>query len=78
MYHDDLIIFTDIIEGAINQYCMRKLQQKENFQLISGFNIALLLEIVLRQECTQQELAEIVESSREQLVYVNDLVKLYD
>lgn len=74
----DVIIFTDLVEGAINQYCTRKLVEGATFRLLSGFSICLVLELVLREEVSDEEIERIVEEARQQMVYVNDIVKLHD
>lgn len=75
--NEGLIIFTDLLEGAINQYCMRRLQEC-NFYLICGMNVPLLLEILLKPKATFQDIQEIVALARQQMLYVNDLMGAYD
>ena len=69
---EGLVVFTDILEGSVNQYFMRKLKD-HRFYLITGFNIALLLELLLKNDLNAQEIAATVEMSKNQIVYMNDL-----
>ena len=70
---DDLIFFTDIKEGSINQYLMKKLKD-HSFWLITGYNIALLLELLFTSEVTKESLNETIAEARKQMVYVKDLL----
>lgn len=70
---DEVVIFTDILGGSVNQkfmpYCSRP-----NVHLIAGFNLGIILEIVLREApLTEQNIDELIESCRRQLVYIKEL-----
>lgn len=71
---EEVIVFCDIVEGAVNQYFTRKLQEYD-FHLIAGFNIALVLELLFRDSITPEELEETLEMSKEQMVYISDLLR---
>lgn len=71
---EEVIVFCDIVEGAVNQYFTRKLQEYD-FHLIAGFNIALVLELLFRESITPEELEETLEMSKEQMVYISDLLR---
>ena len=42
---------------------------------MSGYNVALLLETLLEDEMPDDQLEELVEEMKGQMVYVNDLFK---
>lgn len=70
---DEGIIFTDILGGSVNQkfvkYCILP-----NVYLISGFNLAIILEVIFKTGPVSKEFIRgKVKECREQLVYVNDL-----
>ncbi|HNW56682.1 MAG TPA: hypothetical protein PLR88_10305 [Bacteroidales bacterium] len=73
--NDELIIFTDILGGSITnqilQYAMR-----QNVYVISGFNLPLLLDILLAdQETPVNEVIETgISNAKEQMVFVNNLI----
>ncbi|MBR0138376.1 MAG: hypothetical protein IJM15_08185 [Erysipelotrichaceae bacterium] len=71
---EEVIVFCDIIEGAVNQYFTRKLREYD-FHLVAGFNIAMILELLFKDSVTADEMLEIVEESREQMVYISDLLR---
>lgn len=69
-----LMVFTDMPRCEAHQYCL-ELQKEKKFQLVSGYNVALLLEVLLEDEMPDDQLEELVEEMKGQLVYVNDLFK---
>ncbi len=72
---DELIIFTDLLGGSItNQLAKYALQ--ENIHIVSGFNLPLLVEILLadEEEPTNELIENAIKNAREQIVYVNDLM----
>lgn len=71
---DGLMVFTDMPRCDAHQYCL-ELRKEKNFQLVSGYNVALLLEVLLEDEMPSDQLEELVEEMKGQLVYVNDLFK---
>lgn len=70
---DTLIIFTDIYGGSVNQTATRYLENGK-VNIIAGLNLPLLLEVIMLSEAdvTSEKLKEITESSKEQIIYVND------
>ena len=67
---DEVVIFTDIKGGSVNQkmipYCVR-----ENTFLVSGFNLAVLIEVTMTPEkLTNDFLKAKIEEAREQLCLV--------
>jgi fructoselysine and glucoselysine-specific PTS system IIA component len=73
--HDELIIFTDILGGSItNQVLQHSL--KSNVHIISGFNLPLIIDIMLAD--TQTPIKEVIgtaiDNAKEQMVYVNKLL----
>ena len=71
---DGLMVFTDMPGSEAHQYCL-ELRKEKPFQLVSGYNVALLLETLLGDEMPDDQLEELVEEMKGQLVYVNDLFK---
>lgn len=72
-----VIIFTDVLEGAINQYCIRLLHQYQ-FKLIAGYNLAIILELLYVESASDETIENAISVGREQMAYVNDLVKAHD
>lgn len=73
---DELIVLTDLFGGSVNQALMPYTQQK-NVYLITGFNLALLLEILMMQGASIDpfKLREIVAGSKSQIMFVNEMIQ---
>ena len=72
---DDLIVFTDLMGGSVTnqilQYALKK-----NVYIISGFNLPLLLDILLADPATPvNEVIETgIKTAKDQIVYINNLL----
>lgn len=64
-------IFTDMIGGSVNQKVVA-LNNKENVKIISGFNISLLMEILLSKPENDDEIENAIAQARDQM----QLIKL--
>ncbi len=72
---DELIVFTDILGGSItNQILQHAL--KPNVFVVSGFNLPLLIEVLMADAETPAEevIAAALENAKEQMTYVNKLL----
>lgn len=71
--NDNVIVLTDIPGGSVNQIAM-ELMPKYGYHLVTGTNLSMLLELALKQnDLSTEEIKEIVESSRSNVLYMNDL-----
>ncbi|MHB8209371.1 PTS sugar transporter subunit IIA [Mucilaginibacter sp.] len=72
---DELIAFTDILGGSITNQLLQQ-SIKPNVHIVSGFNLPLLIEVILGDAETPA--AEIIENAiinaKEQMVYVTKLI----
>ncbi|MBS4206565.1 PTS N-acetylglucosamine transporter subunit IIBC [Bacillus sp. FJAT-50079] len=70
---DHLIILTDVFGGSVNQTSLRYISN-EQVNIITGFNLPLLLEILMLSEAdiTTEKIKEIITNSKEQIIYVNE------
>ena len=72
---DELIVFTDILGGSVTNQLLQQ-GTKPNIHIVSGFNLPLLIEVMLSDAETPA--AEIIESAiinaKEQMVYVTKLI----
>ncbi|AYW46569.1 PTS sugar transporter subunit IIA [Tetragenococcus koreensis] len=67
---DEYVIFTDLFGGSVNQ---KIFTYKNNFEffLITGFNLPILLEIILyNQSLTKEAVKQLVENCRKELQVV--------
>ncbi len=73
--NDELIIFTDLLGGSITNQAIR-FTQGRNVHIVSGFNLALLIEVLMADPSTPAE--EVIESAiqnaKEQIVYVTKMM----
>lgn len=76
---DDLIIFTDLMYGSVNQFAM-PYNNKENVFIISGTNFPVICEIISKltfgyeqKRPCEEEIEDIVEKAREQLIYLKNV-----
>ncbi|OJV64418.1 MAG: hypothetical protein BGO41_12420 [Clostridiales bacterium 38-18] len=77
----EVIVFTDIAHGSVNQYFVPYLKYA-NFHLITGINIAIVLSIMLLdsdEPISRESILREVEFSREQIIYMNThIIKIDD
>lgn len=74
--NEEIIVLTDLFGGSVNQAVM-PYTQTGNIHLITGFNLALLLEVMMMdpQEAVDEErLRSLVNGSKQQILYVNDML----
>lgn len=73
---DELIVFTDLLGGSITNQIVRFTQGRDKVHIVSGFNLALLIEVLMAD--TSTPIAEVIESgitnAREQIAYVTKLI----
>ena len=60
------IIFTDIIGGSVNQEVVA-MNHRKNVKIITGFNLALILEIIMSDATQDEQIEVIIEQAREQM-----------
>lgn len=69
----NIIVCTDIAGGSVNQFAA-KLTKEYSFHLVSGTNLAILLEMIFAFDDLDAEgIKNILETAKAQVVYVNDL-----
>lgn len=63
---DQVILLSDLYGGSVNQQMYLYLN-KPNTMLVAGVNLALVLELAVKESVTKEELKELVEQSRTML-----------
>lgn len=73
--NDELIVFSDIMGGSVTNQILQYARQS-NVHVVSGFNLPLIIEIVLADTDTPapEVIAEAIENAKQQMVYVNQLL----
>lgn len=76
MPNEQVVILTDMPGGSVNREAVN-LIKKYHCQVISGINLALVLELVLNadQTLSDETIRLAVSQAQKQLLYVNDLLK---
>ena len=74
---DELIIFTDLLGGSVNNIMIRE-ALRPNVHLVSGFNLPLLIEVILADSDTpiEEVIANAIMNAKEQMAYVNKLIEI--
>jgi fructoselysine and glucoselysine-specific PTS system IIA component len=72
---DELVAFTDILGGSVTNQLLQQ-SIKPNVHIVSGFNLPLLIEVILGD--AETPVIEIIENAlinaKEQMVYVTKLI----
>lgn len=71
---EEIIVLSDLFGGSVNQALMPYTKQV-GIYLITGFNLALLLEVMMmdpNEPVDEERLRSLVRGSQQQIVYVND------
>ncbi|MEK0152933.1 hypothetical protein WMB10_08590 [Tetragenococcus halophilus] len=77
---DEYVVFTDLFGGSVNQKIF-SYKTKFDFYLITGFNLPILLEIILYNQTLNEEIVkQLVENCRKelQLVGMDSIEELVD
>ncbi|HBM7099529.1 TPA: PTS fructose transporter subunit IIA, partial [Enterococcus faecium] len=66
---DQIFVFTDLFGGSVNQKITKTFLEKEiAVTILSGFNLPILLEIVLAtKELTKEDIQELVNKCQQEL-----------
>ncbi|MEC5319458.1 hypothetical protein VSX61_10995 [Brenneria populi subsp. brevivirga] len=73
---DEVIVFTDMLGGSVNQTFSKHLKNK-NIHIVTGINLPVVTAILFELEdsfVNPDTIREAVNYSREQLVYMNDFM----
>jgi fructoselysine and glucoselysine-specific PTS system IIA component len=80
------VVFTDLLGGSVTNQVVRAMAEGgaaggdaagRSVHIVAGVNLPLVIEVVMADTATPvgEVLAEAIGRAREQLVYVNDLIK---
>ena len=73
---DEIIVFTDLLGGSVNQAFFSYLS-RDHFHVITGVNLPVIMTIALQPNdtyLTDDMIQSAITEAREQLIYVNDFV----
>lgn len=66
---DQVLLLSDLLGGSVNQVLCQYLN-KPNTILVTGINLAFVLEVAIRDSISEKEIDEIIKQSREALKMV--------
>ena len=73
--NENCIVFTDLYGGSVNQ-CFFRLLAKYHFHLITGMNLAVILECMFSaQKIDEAFIHQAMEGAHQQFAYMNDVLK---
>lgn len=73
---DNLLVFTDMFGGSVNQTLISYMKKK-NLKIITGINLPLVLELILKNkicDLSDQEIRNCIKESQKQIKFVNEAV----
>ena len=72
---DEVVIFTDLLGGSINNSAVSVLMCHRNVFVVAGINLTLLLEFLLCEEATTEAaIVYATSAARESIVFINPLL----
>ena len=72
---EPVIVLTDVLGGSVNQVAA-KLMPEFGYQLVTGINLPLLLELIfITDSITPEQIRESVEHASRQIIYINDYLE---
>lgn len=69
---EKVVICSDIKGGSANQSVFQYIS-RPNTLLVSGMNLALVLQLALKEDITVEELRQVIEEAKNDMVLLNDL-----
>jgi fructoselysine and glucoselysine-specific PTS system IIA component len=77
---EEWIVFTDLLGGSITNQVVRtaaELGMMQSVHIVAGMNLPLVIEVIMADPETpaQEVLAEAIGMARDQIVYVNQLIR---
>jgi mannose/fructose-specific phosphotransferase system component IIA len=71
--NDEIIAFTDILFGSLNQYLMNHIN-RNHYQLFTGVNLPMILEFLTKPSdryLTLSEIEECIQNTKNSIVHMN-------
>jgi Phosphotransferase system, mannose/fructose-specific component IIA len=69
---EQVVICSDLKGGSANQTAYKYLE-RPNTYLISGMNLALILQLIMEQQVSEESLRTMIDSAKQDMVLINDL-----
>lgn len=75
--NDEVLVISDVFGGSVNNELLTLLPS-ERVKLIAGMNLALVLELVISGDTSDEAISSAVKSASEAIVYCNPLMAADD
>lgn len=62
---EEILIFTDLVCGTPNNVAVRLMMDEEAITVMTGYNLAILVELVNRRNTTTMDVEELIQDSKE-------------
>lgn len=73
---ESIVILTDMLGGSVNQYVTKLGVENNKIKIVTGINFPFLLELALTEDkLTDEKIREVVNKSKEQIIFVNDYIR---
>lgn len=75
---DQVLIFTDMMGGSVNQACFPLIAGNPNIHVIAGMNLPIVLSLTLKAAAgsiSPEEISSTIEECKEQMIYVNQALQ---
>lgn len=71
----EVLIFTDLICGTPNNVAVKLMMEKDNITVITGYNLAILVEIINKRNCGCNDVSELLRDEEELFRNSNRILK---
>lgn len=71
----EVLIFTDLICGTPNNVAVKLMMEKANITVITGYNLAILVEIINKRNCGCNDVSELLRDEEELFRNSNRILK---
>lgn len=71
----EVLIFTDLICGTPNNIAVKLLMKYDNITIFTGYNLAILVELINRRNCGCNHISELLEDAKDIFADSNRILK---
>ncbi|MGV3466353.1 MAG: PTS sugar transporter subunit IIA [Heyndrickxia sp.] len=74
---EHFIVLTDVFGGSVSNICTELLMELNNFDVVTGVNLPMMLSMILTSESTSVEdtISEGVRSAKDGIIHINQLLE---
>ncbi len=72
---DEIIVFTDLLGGSVNRTITELLGSYNNLHIVTGINLAIILEFICSNEDTVTAIHKAIEAGKNDIHYMNEIIE---